>query len=81
MTSLLKELSMEHGLQENRAEVFLSISERSAGLRNVKNLLYALDCHRHTDIKGKAELLQIALAENTHTMLLNAKSQCEVQST
>ena len=55
---LLKELSMEHGLKENGAEVFLSISERSAGLRNVKNLLCSLDCHyRHSDIKGKAEFL------------------------
>lgn len=36
---MLKELSMEHGLKENR-EVFLSISKRTAALRNVKkNLL------------------------------------------
>lgn len=32
---LLKELCTENGLKEN-GEVFLNISERSAGLRNVK---------------------------------------------
>lgn len=80
---LLKETSIEHGLKENRAEVFLSISERSAGLRNVKNLLCPLDYHyRHSDIKGKAEfLLKVAFTNNTHAMLLNAESTCEASGT
>lgn len=60
-----------HGawLKENRAEVFLSTSERSAGLRNIKTLPCSLDCHhRLSDIKGKAEFLQLALADNTLTL-------------
>lgn len=47
-----------HGAWAERkgAEVFLSISEMSDGLRNVKYLLCLLDCpYRCVDIKDKAE--------------------------
>lgn len=77
---LLKELYMENGLKEN-ASLSKHFWEK-CWAQKCKNLLCSLDCHyRHSDIKGKAEFLWVALAGNTHAMLLNAESTCEVPGT